>query len=60
MPSGYQPFRVLNWNILAQLYATEQEYPYVPRHVLSWGSALPAVLPFRRAKRLVESVSKYM
>lgn len=37
VPSGYQPFRVLNWNILAQLYATEQEYPYVPRHVLSWG-----------------------
>lgn len=29
-------FRVLSYNVLAELYATRQLYPYCPMWVLSW------------------------
>jgi CCR4-NOT transcription complex subunit 6 len=31
-----QQFKVMNWNILADLYCTEQMYPYAEKWTLSW------------------------
>lgn len=29
-------FKVMNWNVLADMYATESQYPYCEKFALSW------------------------
>lgn len=44
MQTAGQPFRTLCYNVLAQIYATKQMYPYCELWALSWSFRKKAIL----------------